>query len=397
MDIKISQRAREMEPSATIQLFSKAKKMMAEGIDVVNFGVGEPDFNTPKKVKEAGIKAIEDDFLNYTVTTGIPELKEQIINKLQEDNQLKYNEEEIIVTPGAKAALAESLAVLCDPGDEIFIPAPYWVSYPPQVDLVRGKPVIIKSKEKNDFKITAKQLEQAMKNADSPTALILNYPNNPTGAIYNKEELAQIAEVCYENDVMIISDEIYEKLIYGSYNHTSIASIDDDIKEITIVINGVSKAYAMTGWRLGYAAARKEIIDSMGKIQGQTASCVTGISQKAAVEALQMEDEELEGMVNTFKERRDYLVDELNKIGGVNCNLPKGAFYAFPNVSEYIKGKKGIDSTEELSQYLLNNYRVAIVPGSAFGKEGNLRFSYATSMENIKEGIARFAEGLKSL
>ena len=385
-----------MTPSATIALFSRAKKMMAEGIDIVNFGVGEPDFHTPDVIKEAGKKAIDNNFTKYTVTSGIPELKSAIKKKFFRDNGLKYTDEEIVVTPGAKAAIAETLAVVCDPGDRVIIPAPYWVSYPSQVEMMGGQPHIVKTKKEKAYKITAELIKDVASQYDDISAIILNSPGNPTGSVYGQDELEKIAEVCLQNDILIIADEIYEKLIYDGQQHFSIASIDKKIADITVVINGVSKAYAMTGWRLGYAAGPAQIITNMAKIQGQTASCVTGISQKAAIRALQMEDSEIQSMIDTFKERRDFLVKGLNEIPHLECNLPLGAFYAFPDVSYYIENTDLKDS-QELSNHILNNAHVAVVPGSAFGMENHLRFSYANSMENLATGLARFKESLTNL
>jgi len=396
MSIKLSSRAKRMKPSATIKLFSKAKQMLAQGIDVVNFGVGEPDFHTPDIIKKAGKQAIDDNFTKYTVTSGIPELKEAIINKLKRDNGLNYKQNQIVVTPGAKAAIAEALAVIVDPGDKVLIPAPYWVSYPTQVEMMNGAPIIVETKEGNNYKISAGQIEKALGKHTNFSAIILNTPGNPTGSVYTKQELMDIADVCYEKEIVIIADEIYEKLIYDGNEHFSIASISNEIADITILVNGVSKAYAMTGWRLGYAAGPEHIIKNMAKVQGQTASCVTGISQKAAIKALAMDDSEIENMVSTFKERRDFLLAGLKNIKGIKCNLPLGAFYAFPNVSYYIENSNLQDS-KELSEYILKNAHVAVVPGSAFGMENHLRFSYANSMENLQEGLARFKNCLQEL
>ncbi|MCF7885294.1 MAG: pyridoxal phosphate-dependent aminotransferase [Candidatus Marinimicrobia bacterium] len=396
MGIKLSNRVQRMEPSATIKLFSEAKKMMAEGIDIVNFGVGEPDFDTPEKIKNSGKQAIDDNFTKYTVTSGIPELKEAIIKKFKHDNNLDYKPGEIIVTPGAKAAIAEALAVICDLGDKIVIPAPYWVSYPTQVKMVDGEPIIAKTEEQNSYKITGELLQEIVDNEGQVTGIILNSPGNPTGSVYTKDELAEIAEICYANGIVIIADEIYEKLIYDGEEHISIVNTNDKIQDLTIVINGVSKAYAMTGWRLGYAAGPSEIIDNMAKLQGQTASCVIGISQKAAITALEMEDSEIQNMVDTFKKRRDFLVQSLNEIEGIECKMPLGAFYAFPNVSYYIDNTD-FNGTDELSQHILKNAHVAVVSGKAFGMDNHLRFSYANSMENLEKGIQRFKNCLLEL
>ena len=397
MSIKISHRAKAIKPSPTLTVSSLAKKMQADGIDVINFGVGEPDFNTPDYIKEAAKKAIDDNFTKYTASAGILELREAISLKFKKDNNLNYRPEDILVSPGAKASVINILMAVCDPRDEVLIPCPYWVSYTSQVEMVDAIPVLLPTNLSSNFKINAKQLEEAILSLSNPKALILNSPNNPTGAVYNKKDLEKIAEVCVKHNILIISDEIYEKIIYDNEQHISIASISNEVCEITVVINGVSKAYAMTGWRLGYSAGPTEIIQRASRIQSHTTSCVNSMTQKAVVTALSEDDGSIEIMRKTFEKRRNFLVKELNKINNVKCSLPKGAFYAFPNISYYLHNNKNIKNSVELCQYLLNDYQVAIVPGSAFGTDNYVRFSYANSMENIKEGVKRFADGLKNL
>jgi aspartate aminotransferase len=398
MTIQISYRARAIKPSPTLAVSSMAKQMMAKGIDVINFGVGEPDFNTPDYIKEAGKEAIDNNFTRYTASAGILELREAISAKFKKDNNLDCRPEDILVSPGAKASIMFTLMSVCDPRDEILIPSPYWVSYTSQVEMLDAFPILLPTNMSSNFKITARQLEEAILSLNSPKALILNSPNNPTGSVYNKKELEKIAEVCLKYNILIISDEIYEKLIYDGEKHISIASISNKVREITVVINGVSKAYAMTGWRLGYAAGPTEIIKRASRIQSHITSCVNSMTQKAAVAALSKDDTSVKLMRDEFEKRRNFIVKELNRINNVKCSLPKGAFYAMPNISYYLhNNRKGIKQSTELCEYLLKNYYVAIVPGSAFGVDNYVRFSYANSMENLREGTKRFADGLRSL
>ena len=395
MAIQISHRAKAIKPSPTLTVSNLAKQMKAEGIDVINFGVGEPDFNTPEYVKDEAHKAIDENFTRYTASAGIIELRKAISAKLKRDNNLDCNPNDILVSPGAKASIFFLLMTICDPRDEVLIPSPYWVSYTSQVEMVDAFPILLPTRAASNFKISAEQLEEALESLSNPKALILNSPNNPTGSIYNRKELEKIAAVCVKHNIMIISDEIYEKLIYDGKEHFSIATISDDVREHTIVINGVSKAYAMTGWRLGYAAGPTEIIKRAARIQSHTTSCVNSITQKAAVVALNDCDGSVAEMRDEFQKRRNFLVDELNAIPNVKCRLPRGAFYAMPNIAYYLHNNKlGIKNTVEMCEYLLKKYKVAIVPGSAFGADKYMRFSYATSIENIKEGIKRFKKGL---
>lgn len=390
----IAERAKKVKPSPTLAVDSKAKELKAKGFDVVNFGVGEPDFDTPEHIKEAAIKAIRDGFTKYTPVGGIDELKEAIIEKLERDNGLKYGKENILVSCGAKHSLYNIAQALFGPGDEVIIPSPYWVSYPDQVLINDAQPVIVETKEENDFMVEPDALKEKI--TPRTKAIIINSPSNPTGFIYTKKALEEIAEIALKNNIYIISDEIYEKLIYDGEKHISIASLSEEVKERTIVVNGLSKSHAMTGWRIGYAAGPVEIIKTMTKIQSQSTSNPTSIAQKAAVAALKGPQDCVEKMRQEFEKRRDYLVKELNNIAGVSCRMPKGAFYVFPNVNKVL-GKNGINSSMDLSIYLLEKAFVALVPGSAFGAEGYIRISYATSMENLAKGIERIRKSLEEL
>jgi len=395
---RISNKTRSIKPSPTMAMNTRAKEMIAQGVNVINFGVGEPDFDTPDYIKQAAIQAIQDNFTRYTAAAGIPELRKAIAAKLESDNHLKYQPEEILVAPGGKIVISTILTAICDPGDEVIIPVPYWVSYPVQVELADGIPVFLEASKDTDLKITANQLDNLLNSLKKPKALILNSPSNPTGAVYSQAEITQIAEVCQKYDLLILSDEIYEKLIYDGEKHYSIAQVSEDIKNCTIVINGVSKAYAMTGWRLGYAAGPIEIIKATVNILSQTASCVNSITQKAAVVALTKEDGSIEKMRREFEKRRDFIVTEINQIPHVSCIRPKGAFYTMVDISYYLQNNdKGITNTSDLCLYLLEKSHISLVTGSAFGMENFVRFSYANSMENIKEGLIRFRAGLADL
>lgn len=393
----ISERAKKVKPSPTLAVDSKAKEMKKRGLDVVNFGVGEPDFDTPEHIKEAAIKAIKDGFTKYTPVGGIDELKEAIIEKLEKENGLKYKKENILVSCGAKHSLYNIAQTLFGPGDEVIIPAPYWVSYPDQVLLNDATPVIVDTYEKDDFML----LPEALKENITPNtkAIIINSPSNPTGFIYDEKTLQAIAEIALKNNLYIISDEIYEKLIYDNNKHISIASFSEEIRERTIVVNGLSKSHAMTGWRIGYAAGPVEVIKAMTNIQSQSTSNPTSIAQKAAVAALKGPQDCVEIMRKEFEKRRNYLVDELNKISGMSCKMPKGAFYAFPNVNKILSKLSSykINSSMDLSIYLLEKAQVALVPGSAFGAEGYIRISYATSIDNLKKGIEKIKKALEEI
>lgn len=396
--MRLATRVAKIKPSETLAITAKANALKAEGRDVIGFGAGEPDFDTPANIKQAAIKAIESGFTKYTPVGGTDELKDAIINKLKRDNSLDYKRSQIVVSCGAKHSLYNLAQALFETGDEVIIPAPYWVSYPDIVVLAGGTPVILNTLEKDGFKINPQQLKAAI--TPNTRALIINGPSNPTGAAYSPEELKAIASVLIDEDILIITDDIYEKILYTKYSFANIASVESKLKDRTIVVNGVSKAYAMTGWRIGYAAGPEEIIAAVSKIQSQNTSNPTSISQKASVEALNGDQSIVSIMVGEFKKRRDVIVAALNDIPNVKCLLPEGAFYVFPNVSgvygRSFKGKKIIGSTE-LIDYLLDEANVAIVPGAAFGSNDHIRLSYATSLKNIEEGVKRIKNAIAKL
>jgi aspartate aminotransferase len=396
--MKLSQKLSSIKPSPTLSLDAKAKSMKAQGIDVVNFGVGEPDFDTPDNIKEAAVKALKEGFTKYTPVGGTDDLKNAIIDKFRSDNGLSYEKSEVMVSCGAKHSLYNIACALLDAGDEVVIPAPYWVSYPDQVLLNGAEPVIAETDEKNSFMMTPEILESCV--TEKTKAIILNSPSNPTGLAYDRESLEAIAEIALKHDFYIISDEIYEKLVYDGFEHVSIASIDETIKKRTLVVNGLSKSHAMTGWRIGFTAGAKEVIQAMTKIQSQSTSNPTSIAQKAAVEALIGSQEFIPRMIEEFDKRRLYIMDRLSKIHGITCVRPLGAFYVFPNVSSFY-GKRfqdvTINSSFDLSSYFLEKVNVAAVPGGAFGDDRYLRLSYATSMENIRKGLDRIEKALLEL
>lgn len=391
----LSDRSQRIKPSPTLAMDAKAKAMKAGGIDVVNFGVGEPDFDTPDHIKEAAIKAIRDGFTKYTPAGGTIELKEAIAAKFGRDNGLEYTKEEILVSCGAKHSLYNIAQALFNPGDEVIIPAPYWVSYPDQALLNDAAPVFVKTLERENFLLRPEVLEAAI--TKKTRALILNSPSNPTGLTYDRKGLEAIAEIVLKHGIYIISDEIYEKLVYDGAEHVSIASLGREIREKTIVVNGVSKSHAMTGWRIGYAAGPKDIIKAMANIQSQSTSNPASISQKAATAALNGPQDSVEMMRTEFDKRRKFLVDGLNAIEGVSCIKPNGAFYAFPNISKLYGRKAGgrtINSSLDMALYLLEEAKVALVHGEAFGDDAYVRISYATSMENIGKGLDRIREAI---
>ena len=392
----LSKRVQSIKPSPTLAIDAKAKELQAQGVSVISFGTGEPDFDTPQNIKDSAIKAINSGFTKYCPVAGTVDLKNAIINKLKTENNLDYAQNEIIVSCGAKHSLYNIFQAVLNPDDEIIIPAPYWVSYPDMALLAGAIPIIVATDDKNRFKITAKAIESVI--TSKTKAIVLNSPSNPTGATYSFEELKEIADICVRNNLLIISDEIYEKLIYGDFKFASIAEVSPEAKARTLVVNGVSKAFAMTGWRIGYTAGPKEIIAAMTNIQSQSTSNPTSISLKAATEALNGPKDALEMMRVEFEKRRNYIVERLNKINGVSCLSPEGAFYVFPNISKLL-GKqyngKTINTDSELAAYLLEQAKIAVVPGSAFGAPGYIRFSYATSMEKIQKGIDAFEDALK--
>lgn len=392
MGLNLSKKALAISPSVTLEITAKAKAMKAEGIDVIGFGAGEPDFDTPDNIKEAGIKAINEGLTRYTAASGIVELKEAICKKLRVDNNLEYSPDNIVISSGAKHSIFNALMAVINPGDEVIVGIPYWVSYPEMIRLAGGVPVYIETKEEKDFKFTTEDLERVR--TDKTKALILNSPSNPTGAIYEKGELIEIANWAVKNGIIVISDEIYEKLVYDG-EHISIASLNSEIKDLTIVINGMSKAYAMTGWRIGYAAANNEIAKVMSNVQSHTTSNPCSISQYASVEGILGDQDDVYKMREEFKKRRDFMVDKVNSIKGLSCRKPKGAFYIMVNITE-VKGKTidgiTINDSLDMAKLLLDKAKVAVIPGIGFGADDYIRLSYATSMENIEEGLNRIQE-----
>ncbi|MEK7177239.1 MAG: pyridoxal phosphate-dependent aminotransferase [Patescibacteria group bacterium] len=379
--MKLSKRAQNLNPSLTLSISAKAKEMKKQGLDVVSFGAGEPDFDTMFHIKDAAKKAIDDGFTKYTASSGIIELKEAICAKLRRDNWLDYDPKNIIVSTGAKQSLFNAIMVLVDPGDEVIVPVPYWVSYEEMVKIAEGKCVFLKT---NNFKINTQDLEKAI--TPKTKMLILCSPSNPTGVVYDEKELKQIASICLKHNIYILSDEIYEKIIYGK-KHVSIASVNEKIKKLVIVVNGVSKSYAMTGWRIGYAAAEEEIIKAATRLQDHTTSNPTSISQKAALAALEGPEDHVAKMVYEYKKRRDFMVDRLNRIDGMIASRPDGAFYVFANVSKFYSDE--VKGSMAFCQKLLEDAYVAVIPGVVFGDDRFIRLSFATGMEHIKRGLDR--------
>lgn len=395
----LSKRVSQINPSATLAITAKAKAMKASGIDVIGLGAGEPDFDTPQNIKQAAKQAIEQGFTKYTPVSGTKELKDAICRKLKNDNKLDYSSDEIIVSCGAKHSIFNAVLALCDENEEVIILAPYWLSYPQMLKLTGSKVVILETASKNNFKITPKQLHQAI--TPKTKLLILNSPSNPTGMVYAKGELQAIAKILTEAGIFCISDEIYEKIIYDNQEHISIASLDEKMKKLAIVINGVSKSYAMTGWRIGYAAARKEIIQAMSNLQSHSTSNPASIAQVAAAAALSGPQQEVKKMVEEFQQRRDYMAERINKINGISCIKPQGAFYLFVDISKILKQAKykgkAIDNSLSLAQIILAEARVAVVPGGVFGADNYLRLSYAASMQNITRGLDRIEEFINKI
>jgi len=394
----ISERVNRIGVSSTMKVAAEAKKMTAEGINVIDLSVGEPDLPTPQNVKDAAIRAINENETKYTLNAGTVELRKAIAKKLKDDNGLDYSIEEIIVSNGAKQSIFNAVHTVVYNDDEVIIPAPYWVSYPEMVTLAHGKSVILPTEERDGFKVKPEQLERAI--TPKTKALILCNPSNPTGSAYTKKELEKIAEVIRGKNFYILSDEIYEKLVYDDFEFISFASLSDEMKQRTVVINGVSKSYAMTGWRIGYTAGPEQIIKGINKIQSHSTSNASSISQAAAVEALIGPQETLEQMRREFERRRNYMFQELISIEGISCYKPEGAFYLFPGISSFFHKSTEtlkIENSFDLSMYLLYEAKVAVIPGSSFGAEGFIRLSYATSMENIKEAIVRIKDALVKL
>ena len=394
----LSQRAVSLKPSATLAIAAKEKALRAQGLDIVGFGAGEPDFDTPTHIKRAAIDAIMDGFTKYTPVGGIDPLKDAIIEKFKRDNDLDYKRDEIVVSCGGKHSLYNLFQAIFQEGDEVIIPVPYWVSYPAMVELADAKPVFVETHEEEEYQLTAKMIEQHL--SPKTKGIILNYPSNPIGSVFFLENLEQIGKLAVEHNVYLISDEIYDKLVYDGYKHTSIASLGHPIKEMTIITHAVSKTYAMTGWRIGFTAGPREIIQAMSNIQSQSTSNPTSISQYAALAALTGPQDFVGAMVNEFTKRRDVLVSGLRSMEGVTCYNPKGAFYVFPSFKALLgkryKGRK-VTNINEFTAILLEDFHVAVVPGIEFGAEGYLRLSFATSMQNIEKGLERIKKAVKAL
>lgn len=396
--MKLSARAKRLQPSATLTITAKAKELKSQGVDVIGFGAGEPDFDSPDFVKEEAVRAINAGLTKYTAVSGIDELKTAIIDRIKEDYGLEYEKSEIIASVGAKHTLYNLTQVLFEEGDEVIVPAPYWVSYPEQITLAEATPVILNTSEDDGFKITPESLKEHI--TPNTRALILNYPSNPTGATYNEDELRAIVDVAMDAGLIIISDEIYDKIVYDGIKHIPVASLGEDVKKSTILVNGVSKTYSMTGWRVGYAAGDKEVISAMSKLQGQSTSNPVSISQWASIAAFSGPQKVIAERTREFEKRKNYIVERLNSIPGIKCFDPQGAFYVFPNISAYF-GKsyngKEIRSSLDFTAFLLDEAKVAVVPGGSFGSDDHVRISYATSMENIVKGMDRIAEVMEKL
>ena len=398
--MKFSERILNINPSMTLAIDAKAREMKARGEDVIGFGAGEPDFNTPERIKQAGISAIENNETRYTPVGGTDLLKEAIITKLERDSGLVYEKNQILASCGAKHSFYNLAQVLWQAGDEVIIPAPYWVSFPEIVTLSGARPLIIHTGAEQDFKITAEQIESAV--TPNTRAIVINSPSNPTGSAYNNDELEKLAECALRHGLLIISDEIYEQIVFDGFHHTSIASISKEVQKQCVVINGVSKSYAMTGWRIGYmASGDPEIVKQVSKLQGQSTSNPCAISQAASIEALTGPLDEIHAMVREFEKRRDIIVERLTQIPGVSCRKPTGSFYSFPDFSG-VYGKKDmkgkvLKGSLDFSDYLLSAEKVAIVPGIAFGADAHARLAFAMSLEKIEEGTHRIKEAVSKL
>lgn len=393
-----SDRINTVGESQTAKIAAIAIQMKRDKVDIVDFTVGEPDFPTPQNIKSAAIDAINRDFTKYTLIPGTIELRKAIIKKLKNDNNLDYNLDNIVVTSGAKQSIFNIILSHVGRDDEVIIPGPYWVSYPEIVSIAEGKPVIIPAEEKNGFKLTPLQLKDAI--SDKTRMVILCNPSNPTGAVYSKTELESLADVLEDKNIIIISDEIYEKLTYDNIEYFGLASISPTLKKKTVVINGLSKAYAMTGWRIGYAAGDKDIIKKAVILQGHSTTNASTVSQYAGIEALEGPQEDISNMHREFEKRRDFVYNRLQTIKDISCTKPQGAFYVFPNISAYLGSSYNgtqIRSSADLALYLINKAKVVLIPGSAFGSDDHLRISYASSMEKLDEGLRRIESALKIL
>jgi aspartate aminotransferase len=388
INARIAERFKHVQPSTTLAITSKAKKLKAEGKDIVNWAAGEPDFDTPDFIKAAAVQALKDGFTKYTSTTGIPELKTAIRQKFKADNELDYPESQIVVSCGAKHSIFNALCALVDPGDEVLIPSPYWVSYPEMVYLVSGVPRFIKTTLDNSFKVTAQELKKHI--SPRTKVFILNSPSNPTGCVYTRREIEEFAALCVQEKIFVISDEIYEKLIYDSCEHVSIASLGEEIRDLTVTVNGMSKSYSMTGWRIGYLAGPRDVVEAIGKLQDHSTSNPTSISQKAALAALS-DAAFVTTLKKEFAGRRDYCVSRLKNMKGITFCNPQGAFYIFMNIA-----KTRLTSQAFAERFLDESY-VALIPGNAFGMDTCVRMSFATGLTQLEKGMNRLEEFMRKL
>ena len=393
MEMHLSHRVQSVKPSATLAITARAKELKAQGKDIIGLGAGEPDFDTPEHIKQAAIEAINSGFTKYTAVDGTPSLKQAIIDKFQRDNGLSYQPNQVLVSCGGKQSFFNLAQAYLNAGDEVIIPAPYWVSYPDMVLLAEGVPVIVQAGLEQNFKITPEQLKAAI--TEKTRLVVLNSPSNPTGVAYTTAELKALGEVLLDYpNILIASDDMYEHILWADEPFSNIVTSCPELYDRTLVMNGVSKAYSMTGWRIGYAAGPEWLVKAMKKVQSQSTSNPTSISQVAAEAALNGDQQCIADMLGHFKQRHDYVVEELNKIKGVKCLPSQGAFYSFPDMREAIADLDGIDDDVELAEYLLNEAEVALVPGSAFGQPGYMRLSFATSMENLSEALKRIGDRL---
>jgi aspartate aminotransferase len=386
MEVKLANRVLSLTPSTTLAITAKAKELKEQGVDVIGLGAGEPDFNTPQHILDAAVQSMEQGHTKYTPSAGLPALKQAIISKFKQDQNITYNMNEIIVGNGAKHVLYTLFQVLLNEGDEVIIPIPYWVSYPEQVKLAGGVPVYVEGLESNSFKITPEQLADTI--TDKTRAVIINSPSNPTGVIYSEEELRELGKICLEHDILIVSDEIYEKLVYGENKHVSIAQLSPELREQTIIINGVSKSHSMTGWRIGYAAGNKEIIEAMTNLASHSTSNPTTTAQYASIAAYNGSQEPVAEMRQAFEERLEIIYGKLTAIPGFTCVKPQGAFYLYPNVKQAAK-LTGYQDVDAFVEALLVEAKVAVIPGSGFGTPDNIRLSYATSLDLLEQAVAR--------
>ena len=389
MEIQLAQRVKALTPSTTLAITAKAKELKAQGFDVIGLGAGEPDFNTPQHIIDAAAKSMNEGHTKYTPAAGLPALKNEIAKKFSNDQGIDYNANEIFVGSGAKHVLYTLFQALLDEGDEVIIPIPYWVSYPEQVKLADGVPVYVEGKEENDFKITPNELEAVL--TEKTRAVIINSPSNPTGMLYSEEELKALGEVCLKHNILIVSDEIYEKLVYDGNNHVSIAQISPELKEQTMIINGVSKSHSMTGWRIGYAAGNQALIKAMTNLASHSTSNPTTTAQYGAIAAYAGPQEKVEEMRMAFERRLNTIYGKLTAIPGFTCVKPQGAFYFFPNVKKAAE-LTGYNNVDDFVQALLEEAMVAVVPGSGFGSPNNIRLSYATSLELLEKAVERMRE-----